>query len=172
MKWCGRGFVCSRRIRAFATDPLGVRSTMCFRASFLWRSYPPTLSTRIAVVLVALLQFVAPSWHICDLGLSNCCCDQTALASSGSATADATLPACCRHKARAGGKSESGQSCPHHPYTGFCLARFLESYFGSTSAAGPELVLRLRLVGIPDFRTSSPPLSLTPVPAGRGPPLA
>jgi len=144
---------------------------MFSRAFFLWRRYPPTLSTRFAVVLLALLQFVAPSWHICDLGLSGCSCDQTSLVRAGKPVDEASLPPCCRHKAHAAGRTESGQTTPPHPYTGFCLARFLESYFGSTSARGPELIRRLRLVSIPDWSPEVPPTQSLPSPAGRGPPL-
>ena len=142
---------------------------MFFRAWFHWRQFPPARGTRIAVVLLALLQFVAPSWHICDLGLSDCCCPAAAMVSPGQPGADANLPPCCRHKAHLGAKT--GSSCPDHPYTGFCLARFLESYFGSTAARGPELVRQLRLVSIPDCDPVGPPSQSLPAPAGRGPPL-
>ena len=141
---------------------------MFVRAFFLWRHFPPRLSTRFAVVLLALLQFVAPSWHICDFGLADCGCDRSALASSGKAVDEASLPPCCRHKAHARGKTES---CPHRPYTGFCLARFLESYFGSTSAHGPELIRRLRMVSVPDWSPVAPPSHVPPARSGRGPPL-
>jgi len=143
------------------------------RHHFAWRNNPARW-TRIAIVLLAVLQFVAPSWHVCDLGFpGGCSCEEKSVAGSGAGKAEEELPPCCRHKAHGNaGPAQVNQHCPAHPFTGTCLARLLDSLPGSTQAAAPEVRRVLRLVEIPPFPVFAAQAGALPRRSGRGPPLA
>ncbi|MBV9468587.1 MAG: hypothetical protein JO316_18190 [Abitibacteriaceae bacterium] len=125
---------------------------------------------RLAIVLLAVLQFVAPTWHVCELGGSSCCEHQLTTQSLPSITGlTATCGRCTERKGAVSGRIvQARDNCP---FTGTCLARLLESMPGSFFAL-PTLLLPVatRYLSVLTPSTLCSVVAL-PQPPVRGPPV-
>ncbi len=95
-----------------------------------FRQPQPARWLQLVVLLLAVVQVVAPTFHTCEQG-GHCPCTVTV----NGAQQLLAVPACCRHKLHAVSGSKSGaaidQSSEESPFSGTCLAQLLQSMPGS-----------------------------------------
>jgi hypothetical protein len=126
---------------------------------------------RVALVLFALVQVIAPTWHVCEMSgrCADCPPGQTATVLSchppASQTAQAKRKCCIK-------KKHAAISQRPLPFDGTCLAKMLWAMPGSLVS---PFDLQLLFSPLPVTAVSQPkyfqPVAL-PQPPARGPPLA
>lgn len=131
---------------------------------------PPLM--RVAVVLLALLQFIAPTWHVCELGGKSC-------HSGHEAKTKVWKPKCgggrlCRCIPPKGAvvaltgqllTAPGDESCH-----GTCLALLLTSMPGSIAAPIPFASFSAQRTAFAPTPLASPAATSMPLPPSRGPP--
>ena len=131
-----------------------------------FRQPRPGLLVQLAVLLLAIVQVVAPTFHTCEQG-GHCPC--TAMVHGRQEVV--SLPPCCRHKAVGGthGAAIDGGSS-ETPFTGTCLAQLLQTMPGSLYAAGSLILLAVgRTASAPTLEQAPVFIALRREPS-RGPP--
>lgn len=134
----------------------------------------PTIWKRAIVIWLALLQVVAPTWHVCGLGGST-------HRHADEGQAKVWTPKCgggpiCPCVPPAGATvSSTGQdlsaSDKEHSH-GTCLARLLMGMPGSLSASFNIVILNAQSTTFAPSLCPSPAVALMPQPPARGPPVA
>jgi hypothetical protein len=142
---------------------LSVRREFSFRA-------------RLLLALLALLQFIAPTWHVCEMGGSVCCPPKTRaaklhcdLAPAGGSTPIVARCAECPPRAETSAQNFVGAIPDAHAE--HCLAKLLLGMPWQSVAAQEVVSLRPRQVG----STPAAPRLVSsfdwPQPPSRGPPI-
>jgi hypothetical protein len=141
-------------------------------APFLAAPSLPSPLLKLAVALLVLVQLVAPSWHICELGGYSC-------HGSGHAKAQIWTPKCgggpvCPCEKPPGAiLSLTGQILDGHDSGGhgFCLALLLMSMPGALAVAFALITLASRRSAAALPATLLPALATLRQPPARGPPF-
>ena len=143
---------------------LTTRREFSFRARFL-------------VALLALVQFIAPTWHVCEMGGASCCPPKTGdslqhCASPGASAADdAAKPKCekCPEAESAEPLTVSATSAPHGEN---CLAKLMLGM--PLQNAAPVALLEFSSRRIESTPATLQQLSIgdLPQPPSRGPPVS
>jgi hypothetical protein len=94
------------------------------------REYSP--AARVLLALLALLQLIAPTWHVCEMGGGSCCPPPGSQATMSHcvrrAAAESAPPHCSKcleAEAAQDGATPFAVSAPHPPFGGNCLAKLL-----------------------------------------------
>jgi hypothetical protein len=138
--------------------------------------FQPTLWARLAVVLLAVLQVIAPSWHVCDMAGGDRCASTShhgmAMA-GGDDDAQRPLICYCAEKPHADSPVKDRlEGVEAHSHSPFCLALLLQSMPGSVAAVVPFHIMLLSPEFTPPVRReSAPPAAPVRHFEARGPPL-
>jgi hypothetical protein len=139
------------------------------------REYSP--AARVLLALLALLQLIAPTWHVCEMGGGSCCPSnvQTAMAHCERRTATASSPPhcskCLEAEATQDGAITFVAGAPHPPFAGNCLAKLLLG-MPWQSVAAQQLFFTARFhiaFAAREYSSLSPCASV--LPPSRAPPL-
>jgi hypothetical protein len=136
-----------------AISMMAPRFVMSFRREFSFR-------VRLLVVLLALLQLIAPTWHVCEMGGSRCCPPQ-----SGAAKLQCHLPA----EAEVSPPIFVGAVPTAH--TENCLAKLLLGMPWQNVAPEAAAPLRPRQAGSTPAAPRFVSLAGLPQPPSRAPPI-
>lgn len=140
------------------------------RREFSWRA-------RFLLALLALLQFVAPTWHVCEMGGNVCCPPKTGAAkqhcdfpAAGGSTPTVAPCTECPPRAEAASPQTFAGAIPDATAE-HCLAKLLLGMPWQSVAAQEMISLRPRQVGSPPTapRLMSP--ADLPQPPSRAPPV-
>lgn len=125
----------------------------------LERKSPPSWWVRCAVLMLACLQVIAPTWHICSMG------------ADGPAPGQKMAMAHCACDApQASGKSDTVQLNNQPMAMDFCLARMLQHILGNSQF---RLVLDFNAITVSTLAeppAATPLIRVLPVQQARGPP--
>ena len=126
---------------------------------FLLTSREFSIRARLLVAILALVQFIAPTWHVCEMSGISCCPPKT----------ESSLQLC--HDRSTPAASEANVSATAEPHVENCLAKILLGM--PLQEIAPEETLALSIRQTPS--TPAAPLSLCigdlPQPPSRGPPV-
>jgi hypothetical protein len=149
-------FQLAKRLRQGLYNAIGMaapRFLMSVRREFSFR-------VRLLVGLLALLQLIAPTWHVCELGGNTCCPPQ-----NGAAKVQCHLPP----EAEASPQTFIGAIPDAHAE--HCLAKLLLGMPWQAVLPEQAALLRLRQAGSTPAAPRLVSLAGLPQPPSRGPPI-
>lgn len=126
---------------------------------FLLTSREFSIRARLLVVVLVLVQFIAPTWHVCEMSGVSCCPRQT----------ESARPHCERPSTPAAIEAFIGATA--EPHVENCLAKLLLGM--PLQAAAPAETLEVSTRQTPSTPDAPPSLfpSDLPQPPSRGPPV-
>lgn len=135
----------------------------------------PTLWARLAVVLLAVLQVIAPSWHVCDMAGGDTCSPSShhgmRMAAGGDGAQQPLICYCAEKPHLEPTVKDRLNGVETHSHSPFCLALLLQTMPGAVAAVVPFQIVLLT----PEFTPPVQPESAPPTAIGhhfeaRGPP--